>query len=536
MLASIGCRTASPVAAANGDDELKRRVRAQAHFAAGIVKQLAEDTPAASKEFHLAAETNPKDADLLLDVSGRLIEARQFAKALEVLNWAKELPKIAPMVFVRLGFVYSQLGQSEKSIEANKQAILQLPGYLPARHGLYLNFVQAKQSERALAVLDEAAMQQNVETGYLINLAELYVNCGRQFPELRERTRTKAIEMLDRAAARKPTGAPLQLKLAESFYLFGESDKAAKWYLEILDRGEPGAPLRDILRAKLADIFLRGEDRVRAMEQLSAIVRENPANAGAHYFLGAIAFEEKRWDEAIAGFRRALLYNPSFEQAYFDLATAQIAAGKPEEGIATLESLRKKKPANFVVEYLLATAYYEQKNYSQAVLHFAAAETIARVVETNRLNTAFYFQLGATHERNGDRGEAAKYFEKSIALAPDNAEALNYLGYMWAEQGENLSRARELIERALKLEPDNDAFLDSMGWVLFKLGDTKGALSYLLKSVAKLEEPDATVYDHLGDVYAALKEMDKAREAWAKSVSIEASENVQKKLDAVNQQ
>ena len=64
--------------------------------------------------------------------------------------------------------------------------------------------------------------------------------------------------------------------------------------------------------------------------------------------------------------------------------------------------------------------------------------------------------------RAGDRKLAARYFEQTIALEADHAEALNYLGYMWAEQRENLPRARELIERALKLEPENDAFLDSL--------------------------------------------------------------------------
>ncbi|MFO1512142.1 MAG: tetratricopeptide repeat protein [Verrucomicrobiota bacterium] len=69
-----------------------------------------------------------------------------------------------------------------------------------------------------------------------------------------------------------------------------------------------------------------------------------------------------------------------------------------------------------------------------------------------------------------DRVEAEKYFEKSIALSPTNSEALNYLGYMWAEKGEKLEQARELIERALKLEPDNAAFLRQSGLGLFPDG------------------------------------------------------------------
>jgi tetratricopeptide (TPR) repeat protein len=516
------------------DDGMRRRTEAHARFAAGVVYELGENPTAAGEEFFLAAQANPTDADLLLDVSGRLIQGRQFSKAAEVLTWATALPDSDPIVYVRLGFVYSQLGQTQKSIAVNQIAVRRLPGYLPARHNLYLNYVQAKQPERALTVLDEAAAQPDADAEYLIGLAELYTNWGRHVPEQKERARVKAVQVLERAAKLPiPLIGPVPLKLAEGFNLLGETSQAAQWYLKILEGGEPSPPLRDILRAKLADIFLRGDDRLRAAEQLAALVRDNPANAGAHYFLGAIALEEKRWDDAISRFRLAVAGDPNFDQAYFDLATALIAAGRGEEGITTLQVVRGRKPASFVAEYLLGMAYHEQKNYAAAVTHLTAAETLARSGETNRLNTVFYFQLGAACERKGDRPAAVKYFEQSIALAPDNAEALNYLGYTWAEQGDNLPRARELIERALKLEPDNDAFLDSMGWVLFQMGNAREALAYLLQAAANSEQPDATIYDHLGDVYAALKEIDKAREAWAKSVAIEPNEVVQKKLDAV---
>ena len=71
-----------------------------------------------------------------------------------------------------------------------------------------------------------------------------------------------------------------------------------------------------------------------------------------------------------------------------------------------------------------------------------------------------------------------------------------------------------------------------MGWVCYQLGQPREAVEYLLKAVAAdPKEPDATVYEHLGDAYAALKEVDKAREAWTKSLSLEASDTVKKKLD-----
>jgi tetratricopeptide (TPR) repeat protein len=94
-----------------------------------------------------------------------------------------------------------------------------------------------------------------------------------------------------------------------------------------------------------------------------------------------------------------------------------------------------------------------------------------------------------------------------------------------------LDKARELIEKALKAEPKNAAFLDSMAWVLYKLNEPAAALPYALKAAELSEKPDATVDDHIADIYAALKQLDKAREFWRKSLALEPNEEVRKKLD-----
>ena len=53
---------------------------------------------------------------------------------------------------------------------------------------------------------------------------------------------------------------------------------------------------------------------------------------------------------------------------------------------------------------------------------------------------------------------------------PDDAGAMNDLGYLWADQDKNLQRARRMIRKAVDAEPDNAAYRDSLGWVLFRLG------------------------------------------------------------------
>jgi len=111
-------------------------------------------------------------------------------------------------------------------------------------------------------------------------------------------------------------------------------------------------------------------------------------------------------------------------------------------------------------------------------------------------------------------------------------EALNYYGYMLADRGIKLDRARGMIEKAVRLEPKNAAYVDSLGWVLFKLGKTQDGLVQIQKAIQLSDtEPDATLYEHLGDIYAALNQPDKAREAWQKSISLEPNPTVQKKLE-----
>jgi len=103
---------------------------------------------------------------------------------------------------------------------------------------------------------------------------------------------------------------------------------------------------------------------------------------------------------------------------------------------------------------------------------------------------------------------------------------------MWAEHDRKLDEARVLIEKAVKAEPKNAAYLDSLGWVLYKLRQPKEALGYTLKAVELSEEPDATLFDHLGDIYAALNERQKARDAWTKSLAVEANDQIRKKLES----
>jgi tetratricopeptide (TPR) repeat protein len=132
-------------------------------------------------------------------------------------------------------------------------------------------------------------------------------------------------------------------------------------------------------------------------------------------------------------------------------------------------------------------------------------------------------------------------FKKVLASDPEHASALNYLGYMLADQNMKLDEALGYIKRAVDLDPANGAYLDSLGWVYFRLGKYDLAEENLVKASQKINT-DPTVHDHLGDLYQktgrlklAATNWERALNEWNRTISAEVDADdvarVQKKLD-----
>lgn len=149
-------------------------------------------------------------------------------------------------------------------------------------------------------------------------------------------------------------------------------------------------------------------------------------------------------------------------------------------------------------------------------------------LDPETLRAGLFFQLGEAYERTRRYQEAAEQFQAVLEIQPENSTAMNYLGYMWADNGENLEQALELVQRAVALEPNNGAYVDSLGWALFRLGEFEEARRHLERA-NQLAPEDSTILEHLGDVHVALGDTRRAREAYEHALAIaeqEGEENV----------
>jgi len=511
------------------DAEMEERVKAFAHFSAGVSSELNDNDDAAIEHYLAAAAADPGHEALVVELTRRLLASKQVDKAIALLKTAAPSPRASGKLFALLGLAYAETGQTEQAIRANRNAIKRSPDLPDGYRNLVALYFDSRQYAEALEVLDTALAGSSKEPRFWVDLAELYANYSAVRREEAEAVKAKTVLSLDRAAALKPRDIDPVRKLADGYKMMGELEKAEPFYLELIDR----LPSLPGTREKLADIYLRLGKKDKAAEQIEAMSRADPGRVQPHYLLGVLARQENRLSDAAGYFEMALVLKPELEQAYYELAGLKVMLDKANEALDLLEKARNRFGRRFAIEYFAGVAHSRSKNYGNAVRHFTEAEVIGKANEPERLTHSFYFEFGAALERNGDFAEAEKCFRKCLELSPKFSEAMNYLGYMWADRGENLDEARKLIERAVELEPQNTAYLDSMAWVLFKLKEPRAAFQWMRKAMEHWDKPDPTLYDHLGDIHAELGEQDKAREAWRKSLDLESNDKVKEKLGIV---
>lgn len=530
-----GCRTSAPGQApvakvapvsSAAQAEWERRAEAHAAFAAGLVRGMNGDSEGLLNYFERVTEKDLSNNELVADVARRFLQQGKTDRALKLLDRVAERPDAPGELHALHGVALTSVGRTADALKAYMRAAERPPVIVAVYQAVVRILADDRRTAEALPLLVRARKSFATEPGSLLDIADLYRVIGSADARWQVQAKAAALEVLAQVRSLKPEDPALALRLSDRYAQLGQADQAEAVLRELQER----APRNSAAVSRLAELYLRSGRIPEASRQLEALRKIDPANPVTYYFLGVVALEEKQFERARNHFERAILINPGLEPAHTDLAVALLSLLRPEEAVSVLDRARKEVPPSFRIEYLSGVARSQLKRFDQALEAYSAAEKLGSTNQPPLTDHRFYFQVGALLERKGDETKSIEYLEKALELKPDYDEALNHLGYMWAEKGKNLPKARAMIEQALKAEPENPAYMDSMGWVLFKQGKHSEALDWLLKARQRMTEPDATVLDHVGDAAAACARWDLAREAWTASLKVEASPAIAKKL------
>lgn len=337
----------------------------------------------------------------------------------------------------------------------------------------------------------------------------------------------EALRELETLHGELPSDPEVGLALARMLARGGKRDDARTLLQELVEKlgsaGDARRPFADRARLQFAELLAqeeRWDDVMAALLELD--VRDSSTRAAATLLKVDALVGQGHQDEALA----QLGPDSGLPEAALAAKRAEVLLdlGRDEEAASELAKL----PAGVEGKDQAAEVYQRAGKHARAIP--LLEELLAGEPESIELR----FRLAAAYERSGKTTEATGAFRELLERAPDNSMALNYLGYMWAEKGENLPEALRMINRALEIEPGNGAYVDSLGWVYFRMGDFRRAVEQLEKA-AELLPADGTVQEHLGDALRALGKLPEARSAYERALALGDGDaaQVQRKLDEV---
>src|SRR5262249_46580463 len=174
------------------------------------------------------------------------------------------------------------------------------------------------------------------------------------------------------------------------------------------------------------------------------------------------------------------------------------ALDKTDAACKHLQRLIDQRPDDIEAVMALGNIERERKQYADCTRTYGrGADAIPNPTRGNW--TLFYFR-GICFERNHEWPKAEADLKKALELYPAQPHVLNYLGYSWVDQGQNLDDGMRMIKRSVEQRPDDGYIVDSLGWAWFRLGKYDEAVKQLERAV-ELKPVDPTINDHLGDAY-----------------------------------
>lgn len=301
--------------------------------------------------------------------------------------------------------------------------------------------------------------------------------------------------------------ADLQVRLLEGL---GRLDEAAAQMEKDRQRlaGLGRAAEADRFALDLARLWFRHQrwSEAAASARAAAASQDGDVAADGTLLAAAALGRAGRWDEALAALGAADPARPVFAARRIGVL---LDAGREAEARAETDRLLAARPE---ADLQVGTALADRERWPEAV------PLLERAARREPASLEAAFRLAVAYERSGRVDAAVEIFGRLVDQAPDFSPALNYLGYLWIDRGQNLDRALELVTRATRLDPDNGAYVDSLGWGFFRLGRNAEALESLERAARLLPE-DATVLEHLGDARLAAGDRERAAEAYRRAVA-----------------
>jgi tetratricopeptide (TPR) repeat protein len=517
VLLLTACQTAEPAANAHND---------YANFLIGEVANRREDHQAAAQRYNNALARSPQDAALVEGAVIAALATGDIARARMVVRRAGRQPSsTAHLVRAADALAARRLRDANADIEAVSGGAVQ-----ELSAGMLLAWVRTGEGRVDEILVDLRTLGQVRPYGGLFAYQQAMAldYAGRNDEAL------EAYALGDESGLWLPAGVERHADL-----------------LARLGRRDEAITLLRSTEGRIGDPALVGAlARVRAGGRASS-ANLTPAEGAAVslHGLASIFLQEHDTTNGLMTLSLALMLDPDLDPAKLAFANTQSTLGQADAARRMLALVSPQSPYAANARVMQALVLFREGRREEALAmaqvnaaigprgqraladmyrgleRWSDAEAIyTRLLGENARDWRLHFARGVARDQMHRWDEAENDLRHALELEPDQPDVLNYLGYTWADRGENLDEALAMIQRAVEQRPRSGAMIDSLGWVHYRRGDFDQAIEFLERAV-ELEPASAVVNDHLGDAYWRADRRIEARFQWQRALALAEGEN-----------
>ena len=360
--------------------------------------------------------------------------------------------------------------------------------------GKALLLQQDDEAEAALKLLEQNPPEEG-EIAPILLRARLLQNLNRG---------KEAIPLLEKSIKKYPDDKRLRLTYARTLVEQDRMEDAKVQFANLVQQ----YPDDDELRYSLALVCLEAKAWDEAKGYLEELIERESHVDSAHLNLGRIAEENNDPQAALLEYAKV---GPGNDYLPAQLRQADILMnnGRTDEAEKRLVAAREAEPDYAIQLYLIQAETLSANNQAERAWKVLQQALLQYPDDLNLLYTR-----AMQAEKRNDLAQMEKDLRLIIKRDPDNAMALNALGYTLSDRTTRYAEAKVLIEQAHKLNPEDPAVLDSLGWVNYRLGNLDEAERLLRQALERF--PDQEVAAHLGEVLWANGKQREARQIWEK--------------------
>lgn len=444
-------------------------------------------------------------------------------EAINVFKKALELNPNSPRILEQMAIAYDQMKDYKSAIQVYRQAMALDEDSIELRKGLAQALFDDNQDEEAEKEFLKILEADPDEGLAYFRLAEIY---------RKRRDFDKALANYNKANSILVGSFEISFRIATLYEELGKYEKAEERFQQLLKLTEkpggnyspPEKQNRSVFLTHAGYVSQQLEKYPQAIAYFGELKVLNPENAvKAEGYIIDTYRTSKQLDKAMAAAEGSMKAYPQDKDLRLLHADLLGETGKSSQAIEMLEKMLAGTEDDAKIYSTMVQIYQRDKKFKEAEKALVSGEKFFKSKES------FNFILGSIYERQKTYDKAESTFRKVLEINPNNAAALNYLGYMLADRGVRLEESLDLIKKAVELDPNNGAYLDSLGWAYFRLNKLDEAELYLKKALDRVRK-DPTIHEHLGDVYYRKGQYEEARTSWELALACGQDEEEIKKV------